>query len=55
MTPKIEAKSATDALCEIMCDLGYACCTSVCRENAECPEAEKMLHSLDAQEANGWG
>ena len=40
-------KRATDALCEIMRDVGLACDEdSECWKKAECPYAEKLARAL---------
>ena len=45
-------KRATDALCEIMQDAGFACdADSPCWKKAECDHAQKMLRALRSGEA----
>jgi hypothetical protein len=41
------AKRATDALCEIMQEVGHSCCPeSHCWKKAECPEAQKLAEAV---------
>ena len=45
-------KRATDALCEIMRDAGFACdADSQCWKRAECDHAQKLVRALRSGEA----